>query len=327
MKNLKNILIISALVLTPLFGFTQFGEELDIIVSPSSPGANENISLTVISSAPGLNNSSITWSKNGIKEKSGIGQVEYVTQVGNLGKSTVVTVSITKSSGAFLQKTIDIRPANVSLIWEADSYTPPFYKGKGLASHQSNVRVIAIPELLNSSGIKFSSENLNYEWSFNGKIDRNKSGLGKDVYEFKGSLISRPKTVGVLVSTSGGSITARNGVSISFVDPEILIYKENPLTGIKSSASLEKGFVSGNESTFIAEPYFFPEKLFTENSLIYKWVVDGVELTNSEKRRRVTFSGDVSGESSVSVKISNSSSLLQRASRLFKVIVENESRQ
>jgi len=254
-------------------------------------------------------------------ENRGVGEREYQTKVGDLGEASVITVSIVGSSGSVVRESVTIIPAEVHLVWEADSYTPTFYRGKALASHQSEVRVIAIPNLIDTRGRKLGSSSLSYNWSLDGKLDRDRSGVGRDVYSFNGYLVSRPVTVSLLIKSAGGSISASKSVVVNFVEPEILIYKENPLTGIKSNSSLKLGTVQGGESTFIAEPYFFSRKALDKGLLEYEWIADNRRLEELRGQKEIVFSSDVIGRSSVSVRVSNPLSLLQIAESLFRVVV------
>ncbi len=318
------ITILTVLLFTPLFTFAQISmpgtDEIDILMSPQNPRPNEAVSLRVTSNFAGLDSFLISWSIDGVVKKRGVGEKNYKITAPELGDSITITVTSAKN-GRVLNDSVVLRPVNVSLIWEADSYTPKFYKGKGLATHQSNIRVIAIPNFINNAGNKLNSKNLIYEWSLNGSVDKNQSGVGKDIFKFKGSLISKPKLVTLSVASEGGSLSAWENITIRFGEPEILIYKKNPLTGTKNNQPLVNGFVEGTESTFIAEPYFFSKKSFDNRFLQYKWKVDGNRIDSLDDGQRITFSGNVWGQSSVSVEISNPINLLERARRMFSVIV------
>ena len=318
------ITILTVLLFTPLFTFAQISmpgtDEVDILMSPQNPRPNEAVSLRVTSNFAGLDSFLISWSIDGVVKKRGVGEKNYKITAPELGDSITITVTSAKN-GRVLNDSVVLRPVNVSLIWEADSYTPKFYKGKGLAVHQSNIRVIAMPSLVNSPGNKLNSKNLIYEWSLNGSVDKNQSGVGKDIFKFKGSLISKPKLVTLSVASEGGSLSAWENITIRFGEPEILIYKKNPLTGTKNNHSLINVVVEGIESTFIAEPYFFSKQLFDSGYLRYKWTVDGNSVDSLDGSRKITFSSDIWGRSSVSVEISNPINLLERARRMFNVVV------
>jgi hypothetical protein len=320
------IIIMAILTLLPLsFSYGQVpsqSEEITILMSPENPKAGGFVFLNVISNASDIKSAFITWSINGVVEKSGYGETNHRIAVGGIGKTTFVRVSVGRSGGT-VSKSISIVPGGVALIWEADSYTPRFYKGKGLASHQSDIRVIAIPNLV-SGGRKINKNNLSYEWSLDNKIDKSQSGTGKAVFNFKGSLISRPRTVSLLVKSDIVGVSARETVVINFVNPSLVFYKENPLTGIKSNNSLSLGFVEESESTFVVEPYFFSQKSLEKNLLDFRWIVDGTVLEHLSKSREIIFGREVIGRSSVLVEVSNPVSLLQSAKKDLRIIVPGE---
>jgi hypothetical protein len=321
-----SIIIILAFVFIPFgIGYGQFPdteEELTITMSPQHPKGGESVAFSLISNLSGLEEAFITWSKNGVVEKSATGLTRYQMVVGDIGNSSLVKVVVTRESGVS-EASLTIRPGEVYLIWEADSYTPPLYKGKALASHQSKIKVVAIPDLRGIGGGKMGSNSLLYEWSLDGKVDGEQSGVGKNIFSFRGPLVSRPKTVSLLVTSDSGNTSARSDVTINFIDPVLVLYKKNPLTGIKNNLSLNTGFVEESESTFIIEPYFFSEESFSKNLLDFRWVVDGNVLDILNKSMEIIFSGKTSGKSTVSVRVSNPNSLLQTTSKRFNIIVSD----
>lgn len=322
-NNLKLISIGCILVfLIPFMSFGQSfqaNEELTISASPENPEANQVVYLTVISNSPGLENNLITWRKNGVLEKSGVGETKHQVLVGGIGSISTITVSVSRN-GAVVSESKELRPAEVALIWEADSYTPPLYKGKALASHQSKVVVVAIPNLRINGG-KISAKNLIYEWQLDGKTDRARSGVGKDTFSFSGVLISRPRRVTLLVKTESGIVSARNSINVNFIEPTLLLYKKNPLTGIKDNIALIEGVVDGVESTFVVEPYYISRSSFDGGLINYRWVVDGERLDILNKSKEITFDGDIAGRASVSVDVSNPLKLLQSVRKAFSIIV------
>lgn len=320
-KNISKTFIV--LLLLPFLvnaqGLSDNG--IEIVTSPTYPRAGDTLNITIYSNTLSLDILMIGWSKGEKLIKEGIGERTYETKVGKLGSSETIFVNVLRGDGEFVRKSINIRPANVSLIWEADSYTPPLYLGKGLASHQSAVRVVAIPSLVDSSGNKLSSSNLFYEWSVDGSVVGPQSGRGKNVFSFTGPLTSRPKSLSLIVSSADGSLVARGTETVKFVNPEVIVYEENPLTGLRNENSLIVGNVNSVEKTFIVEPYFFSRNAFDTGLLNYEWRSGGNKLDFLKKSKWITFSGETSGRSSVSIRVINPSTILQMASAVFSVVV------
>jgi len=70
--------------------------------------------------------------------------------MGSLGEKKTVTIKVVSRRGGYLEEKITFQPALVDLMWEANTYTPPFYKGKALTSSKSSITVTAIPQLKTS---------------------------------------------------------------------------------------------------------------------------------------------------------------------------------
>ena len=59
----------------------------------------------------------------------------FTFTAGSLGKTQKVTVNGVENDGTSITQSISVMPASIDLIWQAHSYTPPFYKGKALFPH------------------------------------------------------------------------------------------------------------------------------------------------------------------------------------------------
>src|SRR3990167_742525 len=90
----------------------------------------------------------------------------------------------------FLLTTV-VLAQSVDILWQGDTYTPPFYKGKSLWSNQSRITFVAIPQGLGNPA------SLNYKWTKNGTVLGNINGIGKNTLSFTDSILSRPQTIRV----------------------------------------------------------------------------------------------------------------------------------
>src|SRR5688572_16598777 len=93
----------------------------------------------------------------------------------------------------FLIPFFNLKAQEVDLLWQAETYTLPFYKGKALWSKESRVKLLAIPR---GPGVG-NPLNLTYKWTKNGTVLGNINGVGKNTIAFTDSIISRPQTIQV----------------------------------------------------------------------------------------------------------------------------------
>ena len=136
---------------------------LEITTSPKYPKPNELVRITIESYLTDLNKATLAWSVNGDVVTQGIGKKTFSFNNGASGKTTRVSVLIRTNGGEVVVKEFSFSPIGVTILWEADTYTPPFYKGKPLASAQSSIRAVAIPDTGNAKNI-LGAGNLVYVW-------------------------------------------------------------------------------------------------------------------------------------------------------------------
>jgi len=86
---------------------------------------------------------------------------------------------------------LHLRAQEVDILWQGETYTPPFYKGRALWSSQSRITFLAIPH---GAGIG-NPANLTYRWTQNGTVLGNINGIGKNTLSFTDSVLSKPQTI------------------------------------------------------------------------------------------------------------------------------------
>lgn len=198
---------------------------------------------------------------------------------------------------------------SVDLLWQADTLTPPFYKGGSRWSYQSPITLVAIPHGLGNTN------NLNYRWTNNGTVIGAVSGVGKSSYSFIDSIVSRPQNIQVEVISNDESVLAKNSIVISSSAPEVLVYENNPLYGLMLHKALSTSYelISG-EVTLEAVPTFFGEDDYRDGIINYKWNSGGGE-TYTGKSATYRAPENSSGSSVISINISNGYRILQTANK------------
>lgn len=325
---LNKIKIISAIALSLFLIFTlkahgqlqsatlsDITDSAEITTIPASPGANENVSVKIESFSFDLNSSEIIWAVNGAIKDKGFGKKNFSFKTGSVGSISLIKAVIKTKEGKTVEKTLVVRPAGVDILWEADSYTPPFYKGKALYGYQSLVTVIALPNMANSSGTKINPDNLIYKWTKDGKVLGGVSGYGKSKFSFSRSILSRPDEIEVEVMSSDKKIKASGSITLEPIEPKTVIYENNPLYGIIYEKAISGEFkLNGNEITLITTPYFFG-KNDVGGRIKYDWRMNGRSINNKPDARQATFRNTegAKGSTKISVDLQNEGKELQSA--------------
>ncbi len=299
---------------TQLIGITN--NDVSIGVSPENPGPYSVVSVTIETYSFDLDNSNTRWYVNDVLAQEGKGLKTLTFDTGKLGKPMVIKVVIDSTKGT-LTKDLTIVPSTVNILWEAQTYTPPFFKGKSLFSHQSSVVFFAQPELI-SNGKVLNSSNLVYTWSKDGVVLGSASGYGKQSLTLTGSVISRPLRIFVDVTDPNTNISGSGVITVNPIEPEILTYVVHPLYGIQYEKVITKTLpLSGKEVTLRAEPYYFNSvDKNTLGKLAYNWSINGNVISDGQNTQTRVFRkvGDVFGLSNIGITVNNDSKLLQFAS-------------
>jgi hypothetical protein len=310
-----------------LFANAQFsgvGEVVSFSISPSNPKANQTVTVEIESFSIDLDRASrITWLVDGeiIAQEAGLKTVRFRT--GKLGSRSDVEVVIESAESGTIRESVTIRPTEVNLLWEASSYTPPFYLGKALPSSDTEVTVVAMAEFVTSSGVKLSAKDLIFTWEMDGKVLGSLSGRGKDTLSVVGPKISRTSRIDVEVSSTGGTLQGKGTTFISAVSPKIVFYENNTVFGVRYEEAIGDRFTLLNEEIKItAHPYFFSSNTRVVPNADYEWRVDG-SLTESAPEddssiilRQI---GEGEGFASISLSIENTDKILQFAKESFSM--------
>jgi hypothetical protein len=320
-KSLKiNFCVKTFAVLFCIFGF--FGavsaqmpnisgmDDLQTTVNPAHPRPGEKTTIQVENYSTDLNKAEISWFLGAKLQKQAVGEKSFSFTMGSAGSATTITILAKTSEGQNLQKILTFRPSEIDLVWEAQSYTPPFYKGKALFPYQGLVKVVAIPQMVDSNGANLKPSALTYKWKKDGNIVTVSSGYGKNVFYFNGGVPLRAVTIEVEASSEDNQMFAVNSVDIKPIQPMVRFYENDPKMGILWNNIINSRFVLQNEEVKIsAIPYFFDVASKNDSNLRYDWKMNGTAVKNTNGNLSdIIFRqpGNMFGETSVSLQISNS---------------------
>ena len=326
--NWKSILTI--FIFTALFSFaspvdaqfdqTDFGSRINIKSVPEIPGAYETVIVSLSAISYDLSRATIQWLVGGKVIDSGIGKSYVSIKTGGTGVETAVTAVITFGSVSSSKKLI-IRPADATMLWQAvDSYIPPFYKGKALPSSEALIKVVVIPMLKDRTGKNLKEKDFSFSWKRNYNPDQGSSGYAKSSFLFKNSYMNDKETIEVIASSIAGNYVAKKFVTIPIFTPFITFYENRPLMGTKYENALGNDFTMySDETTIVAEPYFFSPAFIDSPELKLDWRVGGQMVSGTAKNRLVVRNSGQSGSVNIRLDVESLPRLFQSLSKSLTI--------
>ncbi len=330
-KQLKYIVISLATLL--LTGSTVHAQSavpppIQYVVSPQTPGPNTQVTIDVQGVGSFVGDAAITWSKDGKVVTSGVGQHTFSFTTGALGTQTRIRVSVVSATQGTLTQDWVFIPSAINLVWEADTTTPPFYKGKALYSGGSQVKVVAYPNII-VNGKNFAASSLSFQWTLDGDPLPGQSGLGKNTLTFTGSQLQPEEDVSVDVYY-GASKVGHSDVVVPVTTPKLLLYDKDPLRGLLFDVALPSAIsLSTNEFSVQAAPYYFANSSLRSGSLSYSWTLNGNDTSGPSAASglltlRQTGNGTGSAVIGVSLQNNDEDKLVQAANTAVQIIFGNK---
>lgn len=292
------------------------GSLLEVETIPSTVEPNE--SFTVRAHLPGNVSGSATyiWTVNGVVVEQGVGRSAVSLEAGGAGSVTSVSVSVSEGGVLRVQKEIVVNPASVDLVWEGNTYVPSLYQGRPLPTGSSSITLLATPDII-QNGARVSANDLVYYWYVNDAQAPKKTGYGGNSFTLTTPQFENEFTVSVVVETRDGGVRARNQVSIKPVRPDIVIYQDAPLLGIRFDKVISSMYrMQNGEVTFTIFPYF----ITNTNDPLFAWFVNNLPADEgSAEPRAITFRKTAEGQAtfSISATLENNKKLFESAEKNF----------
>jgi hypothetical protein len=301
-----------------------YGGSLDqnlvqVTMKPLYPKPGDLVDISVKDLGGNENNSFIEWSKDGQILLSGIGSKTLSQhQINRRGLPETIRIFIKRQDNSIVQTDFRITPAEIDLVYETYTKTPPFYKGKTDVTFESLVKIVAIPHILSPFGNRINGNDLNYRWKINGDVISEYSGRGLNEVYYKIPMTDNEVEVVVDVETFDGEFKAQEIMNINLNSPEVLTYQDHPTLGIIYENEMRDLInLDQDELVIKAFPFFFNK----DSSLDFNWFLnyERLPIANSDT---VTIgnSNTESGVSYFSVNVSNRNSVLQNGSKNFDII-------
>lgn len=298
--------------------------DFSIRINPNYPNPNEAVTATANAYLTDLNRALIVWSVNGKIVDRGIGKKTLSFQSGTSGKKMTISADVTTEKGDRLYKDYSFTPLGVAVLWQADTYTPPFYKGKALATAESRLSAVALPETSDARGA-LDAGNFVYEWTKNGATIGTASGYGKNSFSFLAPQPFGKNEVGVRVTSLNGVMSSKKNVEVAVSSPVIAFYEDHPLLGVWYNRSFGNDLtLTKKELSVVAEPYFFSNETSETPALAYFWSLNGKRVNNQDHTITLRSEEEGKGDSSLFLSMRNSKQTFQTGSQSLLVHFNTE---
>jgi len=325
---LFSVVLLSPIGVSAQLTLPNLGTPLIFSLSPEFPTPNNSVTVTAQSFSTDLSSATISWYVNGSLLVRGVGRTSVDVATGDVGTETIVAASIATSENTTLFDQIAIRPTSVSLLWEANSYTPPFYKGRALPSAGTIVRAEARSVFTRPNGSSVPRDSLLYTWKKNGQVIAGSSGKGKWSMKTTAPALFGEDILSVTVESEDRTLQGNALVRIPSTEPVLTLYEDSPLLGVTYYRSLSKNIsVESSETTFALVPFFTSAETLFDRTLLYTWKIDGVTIpTDSADPFRIILTAPegVSGTASLDVIVEHISNFFQTGSNSWTFSVSEE---
>jgi hypothetical protein len=228
----------------------------------------------------------------------------------------------------------NIPPSPVDLLFDADSYVPPFYLGRALPSAGTSMHLQALAHFVRKSGASVPDSEIIYTWRRNGQVESSVSGAGKSSISLLSPTLFGTDTISLDARTADGAAYGSASITVTSLDPDVTLYQDHPLFGIEYYYALEsQTAIPDLEMTFVGVPYFAQTQNPSDPRLIYAWSVNGestgATTTNSggggTNGNEITINADnSSGFAALSLVLTSPANLLLHAEDSWKLLFSRE---
>lgn len=282
-----------------------------LITTPHYPAPFEEFSLELSLPDVSFSGATIKWYIDGVEDATARNKRQHALVAGALGEAMDIKVVVTKQDGTSKNLTRTIVPVQIDIVLEALTTVPDFYKGRALPAQNTTARAVAVI----STGKSLERAGLTYEWRLNGSILEIGAIQGLQAVEFP-LPIGREHYLEVTISNRS-EVLGKKGITFRPVEPEIIFYERNPLTGVIERALGDEITLAGNQITLQAEPYYLDPQ-YNQADRLVEWNLGGQVIDNSAEPERNVITLQGSGTNSggvVSLRLADLNQLSLPTSR------------
>jgi hypothetical protein len=259
----------------------KFTDPDQVVLTPPFPSPGETV-IATLTSPTDLKASYVVWSLDGTVVQQSNSGLSYTFTAGKAGSTMVIAVV---ASGGGMSESVTAAKSfvvnDIQLLWEAKTYTPPLYAGRALLSPGAEATALVVPSVYTPTGTLYNPAALRYKWRVDADARVLAEGVGVTSVTVKSSQLYKPINVSVDISDTNEVIIATKNINIPLVQPKILFYEDNRLSGTRYATALSGEYsLSTSEATIVGEPFFMSAPRRDDTSLSYVWQIDTLTQTN-----------------------------------------------
>jgi hypothetical protein len=255
--------------------FLQPDNQLELTVAPQFPAPDSFMTVSLASFGSNTKDATITWFVNGKQSTTTQNERSITVPTGDGTTSVRVEARITSPTLGTKTLVRTLVPGAVDIIAEPDTTVPEGFMGRPHPAALSPVRLIALPQFYQKSGI-IPKKDIIFTWTLNGETLMGGSQLGTD-----STVITMPRygeaEVVVVAETRDGSRVARGSIVLTPTKPHMVLYEENTLFGTRLVAP-SRFSTTKEELTVRATPYYVHKNAVRPGAIEYAWRVDGKNI-------------------------------------------------
>ena len=282
-------------------------------VIPDKPNVGDSVQIEAEMYGTQIKDANFVWKIAGktFREGVGVNRVSFI-----LSEKTKVDLKIVTGANVTIEKSFQFDPKKIIIVWEAKTYTPPFYKGKSFYSSESSLILNAIN--LDQENPLTNTYN-NYTWKIDTTVKGNESGVGYSSYIYQGDILGLEPLFTVTMTgiisakdranNKNTSLGGQSLLRVQALPTEIISYEKSPLLGVLFNKTIKPLYnLDKSETTIVSYPthYAFSSSL----SGLYEWYINDVKI-NSTLNELSFKMKKINEQSRLTVKIENVASILQ----------------
>ncbi len=299
------------------------GGDVSLTVSPKYPRPGDSVHITVDSVTDGAGSGTVTWVVNGKKSANTSRAIDVTA--GPLGSETAVDAVV---DGVGRASTV-IRPTELDLLWESDSYVPQAFRGRALPSAGSMLHLEAIPRFKRPDGHLVPLQDIIFTWRKGVSVLQSVSGVGKSSAIIPSPVLFGSDTISVEAHTTDGTLATESSVRIASKEPYIVLYQDDPLLGVTYYRAIgAQEDAHDVEMSLVAVPYYLASDP-RDASLQYDWTLNGAQVPfNRSQPNRLTIGaeGAKTHEAQVRVSLTSSANMFLNSSGAGTILFSNVAR-
>ena len=320
------VFVLFFLVCAPLIHAQPLSQEtktLSIVVTPQY--YEPHTTVVVRAEGDDITRSEIVWFANGARLEE-TGRTASIT-LGRLGTETPLEVVRITPDGSETREGVILRPTEVDILWAADSYTPPFFRGRPLPTPGTTLIVEALARFKRKDGTFIPKKDLVYTWRMGNTVFGNVSGRGNNIARIPSPLTLETSTLSVEVRSIDGAMGGRAATRVSSHTVTPVLYHDHPLFGVLRNAAIPESVVfSDTEATLAILPYYAKTRTAVSPDLEYSWSVNGdvLETGESNANKIIVRTDGGSGLAHIELTLRNIASVMQDVRKAWKIFLETE---